>query len=146
MNMTLRGPMTPMPHVLRAAVMTVVAVAVIMFAGAWGSEPLAAQSGSRGDVLARSIALYPTLASYADTGTVVIEGPGVVDRSKFRTYYRRDSLDFFFDFQGVAKQGAGGSLDMSFHRIVSGCSKASCSRSTTSSGPTRRFRAKAASR
>jgi hypothetical protein len=90
----------------------------MMLAGNLGRESVAAQSGSRGDVLARSIALYPTLASYADTGTVVLEGPGVTDRFKFRTYYRRDALDFFLDFQGVVKQGAGGSLDMSFHRIV----------------------------
>jgi hypothetical protein len=94
------------------------AVTALSFAGALGSVPLAAQSGGKGDVLARSVALYPTLASYADTGTVVIEAPGVTERYKFTTRYRRDSLDFFLDFQGVAKQGAGGSMDWSFHRIV----------------------------
>ena len=104
-----------MPHVTRRAVGAALAVAVLLVASRSG---LVAQSSGAGNVLARSIALYPTLTSYADSGTVVLETPGIVDRYKFKTYYRRDSLDFFFDFQGVAKQGAGGSLDLSFHRIV----------------------------
>jgi hypothetical protein len=98
----------------RAACLALTAVTL----GATCSASWAAPTGS-GDVLARSIALYPTLKSYADTGTVVIEGPGTVERSKFKTYFRQgDSLDFLFDYQGVAREGAGGSLPMSFHRIV----------------------------
>lgn len=80
-------------------------------------QPVAAQSPPE-DVLARSIALYPTLAAYADTGAVVREVPGIVDRWKFRTYFRRASLDFLFDFQGVTSQSAGLTTDASNQRIV----------------------------
>lgn len=80
-------------------------------------QPAAAQSTAE-DLLARSIALYPTLASYADTGTVVREAPGLVDRWKFRTDFRRSSLDYLFDFQGVTSQSAGLTMDASGQRIV----------------------------
>jgi hypothetical protein len=80
-------------------------------------EPVVAQSADS-DVLARSIALYPTLASYADTGTAVREAPGLVDRWKFRTYFRRSSPDFFFDFQGVTSKSAGLETDAGNHRLV----------------------------
>jgi hypothetical protein len=69
-------------------------------------QPVVAHSQGE-EVLARSIALYATLASYSDTGTVVREAPGLVDRWKFRTRFRRSSPDFFFDFQGVTSQSAG---------------------------------------
>jgi hypothetical protein len=85
--------------------------------GAMCAEPLAAQSASS-DVLARSIALYPTLASYADSGTVVKEAPGIVDRWKFKTYHRRGSLDFLFDFQGVTSRSGELTMDASSKRIV----------------------------
>lgn len=77
----------------------------------------AAQSKGQ-DVLARSIALYPTLAAYADTGTVVREAPGLVDRWKFRTFFRRSSLDLLFDFQGVTSTSAGLETDASAQRLV----------------------------
>ena len=70
------------------------------------------------DLLKRSQAAYTALASYADTGTVVQERPGIVDRSKFRTCYRRQSLDFLFDYQGVTSKSAGYSMDASAKRIV----------------------------
>lgn len=92
-------------------------VFTIILLGAMCAEPSAAQSGTE-DILARSIALYPTLASYADTGTVVREAPGIVDRWKFATYFR-NPLDFYFDFQGVTSQsGPGTPMDASYHRIV----------------------------
>jgi len=89
----------------------------VLLAGAMCTRPLAAQSGG-GSLLDRSIALYPTLASYADTGTVVREAPGMVDREKFRTYYRRDSRDFYFDYQGVDSKSGSMTLDMSAKRLV----------------------------
>jgi len=92
-------------------------VSTIILLGAMCAEPSAAQSGTE-DILARSIALYPTLASYADTGTVVREAPGIVDRWKFATYFR-NPLDFYFDFQGVTSQSGPGTLmDTSYHRMV----------------------------
>lgn len=82
-----------------------------------GLRPVAAQSPGD-DVLARSIAVYPALGSYSDTATVVREVPGIVDRWKFRTRFRRSSLDFLFDFQGVTSQSAGLTTDASAHRVV----------------------------
>jgi hypothetical protein len=69
------------------------------------------------DLLKRSIALYPTLATYADAGTAVREQPGLVDRWKFKTYFRRP-LDFHFNFQGVSSQSAGLTADASYQHIV----------------------------
>ena len=86
-----------------------------MLCSAVCTESLGAESGN--DLLARSMALYPTLASYADTATVVREAPGIVDRWKFRTYFRQP-LDFYFDFQGVTSTSAGVPIDMSGQRIV----------------------------
>jgi hypothetical protein len=68
-----------------------------------GTVALAAP-GSGSDVLARSIALYPKLKSYADTGTVVVETTGKNwERYKFKTYFRQnaDYSDLYFDFQGL---------------------------------------------
>lgn len=79
--------------------------------------PAAAEPGGQ-DLLARSIALYPTLASYADTGTVVREAPGIVDEWKFRTFFRRSSSDLLFDFQGVTSTSAGLETDASAQRLV----------------------------
>ena len=73
------------------------------------------------DPLARSIAAYAALKSYADTGTIAVEMPGLVDRSKFKTFYRRDSADFFLEYQGVTSGGPGRSdpqIDMSGQRMV----------------------------
>jgi hypothetical protein len=80
------------------------------------TSSVAAQSAGS-DVLARSIAVYPTLKSYADTAIVVREAPGLVDRWKFKTYFRQP-LDFYFDFQGVTSQSAGLTVDASAHRVV----------------------------
>lgn len=63
-----------------------------------------AAPGTGSDVLARSIELYPTLKSYSDTGTVVVETAGDNwERYKVRTYFRKnaDYSDLYFDFQGV---------------------------------------------
>lgn len=70
------------------------------------------------EVLARSIALYATLSSYSDTATVVREAPGLVDRWKSRTHFRRSSPDFFFDFQGVTSQSAGLTTDATANRVL----------------------------
>jgi hypothetical protein len=69
------------------------------------------------DLLKRSMAFYSTLPAYTDSGTAVREGPGLVDRWKFRTYFRRP-LDFRFDFQGVTSQSAGLTVDSSTQHIV----------------------------
>lgn len=90
---------------------------IALVLGAMGTSSVPAQSAGS-DVLARSIALYPTLKSYADAGTVVREGPGTVERWKFTTYVR-EPMDLYFDFQGISwTPGPGPPVDMSYHRIV----------------------------
>lgn len=90
---------------------------LMLVLGAMGTSSVAAQPAA-GDVLARSIALYPTLESYADTGTVVKEAPGLVDRWEFKTHYRRTSLDFYFDFQGVDSRSGELTIGTSDQRMV----------------------------
>ena len=69
------------------------------------------------DLLKRSLDLYSTLPAYADRGTAVREGPGLVDRWKFKTHFRRP-LDFRFDFQGVTSQSGQLTVDSSAQHIV----------------------------
>lgn len=68
-------------------------------------------------LLKRSLDLYSRLPAYTDSGTAVREGPGLIDRWKFQTYFRRP-LDFRFDFQGVTSQSAGLTMDSSSQHIV----------------------------
>lgn len=69
------------------------------------------------DLLKRSMDLYSTLPAYADSGTAVREGPGLVDRWKFKTYFSRPR-NFRFDFQGVTSRSAGLTMDSSTQHIV----------------------------
>ena len=69
------------------------------------------------DLLKRSMDLYSTLPAYADSGTAVREGPGLIDRWKFKTYFSRPR-NFRFDFQGVTSQSAGLTMDSSSQHIV----------------------------
>jgi hypothetical protein len=77
--------------------------------------PARAEDGM--DLLKRSMALYSTLPTYADSGTAVREGPGLVDRWKFQTWFQRP-LNFRFDFQGVTSTSAGLTVDSSSQHIV----------------------------
>jgi hypothetical protein len=52
--------------------------------------------------LTRAIAYYSTLTSYADTGTIVLELPGVVDTLKTATYFRRPTRDLYLEVHGVS--------------------------------------------
>jgi hypothetical protein len=98
---------------LRTISLAILFLADALLAGAQAAQP--DQDGM--DLLKRSMALYPTLSAYADTGTVVREAPGIVDRWKFRTYFLRP-LDFHFNFQGVTSQSAGLTTDSSAQHIV----------------------------
>jgi outer membrane lipoprotein-sorting protein len=55
------------------------------------------------DVLERSRAMYASLSSYADTGTIVKEYGSAKDpardRHTFTTYFQRSPRGFFFDFE-----------------------------------------------
>jgi outer membrane lipoprotein-sorting protein len=72
------------------------------------TAPLAqAPAPAKNDVLARSKALYASLKSYADTGTVVHEYAITgVSRHAFKTYYRAPR-HFYFDFTEDKADGAG---------------------------------------
>lgn len=85
--------------------------------GAWCTGTFAAPGGGS-DVLARSIALYPTLKSYADTGTVVKDAGGNWERYKFRTYFRPAERDLYFDFQGLQWKSGALIADMTDERRV----------------------------
>jgi outer membrane lipoprotein-sorting protein len=65
----------------------------------------ASSPSAQEDILARSRAMYASLKSYADTGTVTIEASSV-DRHTFKTYYR-PPRHFYFEF--VEDKAAGGS-------------------------------------
>jgi hypothetical protein len=69
------------------------------------------------ELLNQSIAHYAAIASYADTGTVVREMPGLVDRWKFKTYFQRP-LNFRFDFQGVSSRSGELVTELSYDHIV----------------------------
>ena len=56
------------------------------------------------EVLERSKALYPTLRSYADTGTVIEEASGFITRSSFRTFYVNTPRNFFFEHRQIASE------------------------------------------
>ena len=56
------------------------------------------------DVLQRTRALYPTLRSYGDGGTVTEETSGFINRLSFRTYFVNAPRNFFFDYQQIVSE------------------------------------------
>jgi outer membrane lipoprotein-sorting protein len=80
--------MTSAPRLRHCSVSSVVA-----FACLFPTSP-----GASDDILARSRALYASLKSYADNGTVTVEyGTTSVSRHTFKTYYR-GPRHFLFEF------------------------------------------------
>lgn len=69
------------------------------------------------DVLKRSMALYPTLTSYADTGTVLVDSGGVKDRAKFKTYFRQPT-DLFFEYYDHVSTSGTVPITMPTHLVV----------------------------
>lgn len=53
------------------------------------------------DVMTRSIAAYAALKAYSDNGTVEVESPGMLERAKFTTHFRRPDGDLYLDYQGI---------------------------------------------
>lgn len=79
-----------------------------------------ALAGSDADgmgLLKQTIALYPTLSTYTDEGSALREQPGLVDRWKFTTAFRRPH-DFYFNFQGVTSRSAGLTADAAYQHHV----------------------------
>ena len=56
------------------------------------------------EVLERTKTLYPTLKSYADSGTVTYETSGITDRSSFRTSYVNQPRNFLFDYREIESE------------------------------------------
>ena len=56
------------------------------------------------EVLQRTRALYPTLESYADSGSVTDDKGSFVNRSSFRTYYVSKTRNFFFEHRQIASE------------------------------------------
>ncbi len=96
-----------------ATLLSILAVVGTVFA----TSAVAESDNEAMDLLKRSVDLYSTLPAYADSGTAVREGPGLVDRWKFKTYFSRPR-NFRFDFQGVTSQSAGLTMDSSSQHIV----------------------------
>lgn len=82
---------------------------VVLFVTVWIAAVSGATSANRhpwqaGDLpreLTDAIAYYATLTSYADTGTVVSEVPGIVDTARSATYFRRPTRDLYLELQRV---------------------------------------------
>jgi hypothetical protein len=85
-----------------------------------GGERLSGQAAALPGVLKESIASYASLTSYADTGTVRWESPGIVDQEEFTTYFRRLTRDFYFDYQALTSTNPGTkfTIDMRDYRSV----------------------------
>ena len=74
-----------------------------MALAAWAATaaPTAPDVGSRRaaeDLLAKSMATYDGLTSYADSGTAMREAAGNFEVSHFRTFLRRPPLSFYFEW------------------------------------------------
>ncbi len=70
------------------------------------------------DVLARSIAAYAALKSYADSGQVADEHTSWVDRYTFRTYFTRDPRNFRLDSHSLGSFYSNGSIIGGKQQIV----------------------------
>jgi len=79
------------------AVLPAVALAVWTAAAA----PATSEAGSRRaaeDLLAKSMAAYDGLTSYADSGTATVESVDAFQVGHFRTFLRRPPLSFYFEW------------------------------------------------
>jgi len=72
------------------------------------------------DVLRTAVATYAALESYADTGSVRVEVPGIVDEARFTTRFRRAGGDLYFEYQGLTSTNPGTTftIDMRQQRTV----------------------------
>lgn len=81
------------------------------------STPVGSPQDGLPEILKRSIALYPTLKSYADTGTVISEHTGLKEHARFKTSFRAPT-DFFFEFSDHTSVSAGQTITMPTHLVV----------------------------
>lgn len=77
---------------------TALAGVVIAVSSGYAPSPPAIDGA---DIIAKSMAAYAALTSYADVGTVQQDAGGFVADSKFKTFYRKPR-DFFYEYTQVA--------------------------------------------
>lgn len=99
------------PVVARLCAFAVAAVALVPALQARTALP---------EVLKSAVATYAALQSYADTGTIRIEVPGIVDEARITTRFRRATGDLYFEYQGLTSTNPGTkfTIDMRGHRTV----------------------------
>ena len=72
------------------------------------------------DVLRTAVETYAALQSYADTGSIRVEVPGIVDEARFTTRFRRASGDLYFEYQALTSSNPATkfTIDMRQQRTV----------------------------
>ena len=99
------------------------AVACVAAAALTGSHSIRASGQATRNLpveLTKAIAYYATLTSYADSGTIVQEAPGIVDTAKTTLYFRRSTRDLYIELHAVnsVTTATKYSIDMSANRHV----------------------------
>ena len=88
----------------------------------WSSAPIVRAQATTGlpPELVTAIAKYAALTSYADTGTIVREAPGVVDRATTKAYFRQPTRDLYLELHAVnsVNPGTRFTIDMSATRSI----------------------------
>ena len=83
---------------------SLIPIALVTLAGAADTGAVRSATFDANEVLAKMRATYESLASYADSGTVLDESTGFTDRSTFRTFFTREPNNLFIEFRGVASE------------------------------------------
>jgi hypothetical protein len=84
---------------MRAVTPSLLVVAAAVLTSAAGPTPPDFASRAAGeDLLAKSMAIYDGLTSYADSGTVTDQFNETLEVSHFRTFLRRPPLNFYFEW------------------------------------------------
>jgi outer membrane lipoprotein-sorting protein len=84
---------------MKAVVPSLLVVAAVALTSAAGPAPSNYAARAAGeDILAKSMAVYDGLTSYADSGTAMTESVGTFQVGHFRTFLRRPPLSFYFEW------------------------------------------------
>jgi outer membrane lipoprotein-sorting protein len=79
------------------ATLPVLTFAALTAAAARAHPDSLARRAAAEELLAKSMATYAALTSYADSGTGAFETESTIDRGRFRTYFRKPR-DFYFEW------------------------------------------------
>ena len=83
---------------------SLIPIALIALAGTADTGAVRHAPYSASEVLTKMRAAYAALTSYADSGTVIDDNGGFVDRSTFRTFFTREPNNLFIEFRAVASE------------------------------------------